>query len=241
MIEKYAYATVMGGQNYINCTLGCLSSFIRTKSKYPFIIFIAEDTIEKNTLENFINLIKEISPKIIIKKFTSKNFKNNLAFKFTLNKFEILNLINYEKILFVDADIIFFKNLDFIFKKYKNLGIKLAVNNIEFNHDFKEKYTKTKEAFTDDLNSKLKPCIDGEILLLKPNVNLYNLIHENYTNCLTDEDILFELFFDYLSKENIITIDRDKYYFHCRGEKLLSIFNSKDIQYIINNFLQTPN
>lgn len=238
--NKYAYATVVGGKSYINCTLGCLSSFIKAKSKYPFIVFIAEDMIEDKTLKDFIKLIKDISQKIIIKKFISKNFENNLAFKFTLNKFEILKLTGYEKILFVDADIIFFKNLDFIFKKYKNLGIKLAVDNIILNNDFKQEYIKIRKNFTNNLNNNLKPCIDGEIFLLKPNINLYNLIHTNYNNCLTDEDILFELFFDYLNDNNIIILDSDNYYFHSRGNKFLSIFNSKDIKYIINNFLQTP-
>lgn len=78
----------------------------KVESKYPLLVMIPEELLN-NPLSLKIDAIK------IIKCYKFKGCNNKYAD--TLNKFQVYDLIEYEKIVFLDADLIAIKNIDFLF------------------------------------------------------------------------------------------------------------------------------
>lgn len=79
-------------------------------SKYPLIILI-----DKKLLK--CKLIEDVEHYKIIDVVNFPVTENIVRYKFTLNKFHIFNLTEYDKILFLDADMFIFTNIDYIFEK----------------------------------------------------------------------------------------------------------------------------
>ena len=131
------YCTFVDNQLYLKETYAMLVSFLKTKSALPFYIIIPSDTIEINVLNDFQEKIKtiDINNQIFIIFDTDYLQFNGEApfegfdyvFSTTHNKFLSISLLNtYEKVLFVDSDIVLFKNMDSVFeseiKHFRTLG-----------------------------------------------------------------------------------------------------------------------
>lgn len=108
-MQKYAYATLLATDDYINMVLALYYSYKKSQSRYPFIV-IATDNLSEET---FYILNQENVP--FIKKpyleFDCPNCSSN-AFACTRNKFYCWSFTAFQKIMFLDADIIIRKNLD---------------------------------------------------------------------------------------------------------------------------------
>lgn len=105
MNKKYCYCTLLATDDYINLVQILYKSYLRTNSKYPFLV-IATNNLKPKTfkilLENSINFIKV--PYV--------EFSHKRTFALTLNKHYAFALTEYKKVMFIDADAIIFENLD---------------------------------------------------------------------------------------------------------------------------------
>ncbi len=112
--ESKAYVTVLTNKNYLLGVLILADSLDKILSKYPLYVLVPKNLsngVKKYLLKKNINII------------TMNNFSddviqrnNNLDYwKETLFKLKVFNLIRFSKIVFLDADMIILKNIDYLF------------------------------------------------------------------------------------------------------------------------------
>jgi len=109
--------------------------------------------------------------------------------KYSINKWQILKLTNYDQILFIDIDILPIKSS--FYKVFENATPGFLIKGLELNNKIIDKNKILKFGKSDDFNfescynfsSKLFKSIDAGIVLIKPNVNLYNEYFEFLKKC----------------------------------------------------------
>lgn len=157
-MENNCYMSLMTDIRFLPCIIKCHQGLEYVKSKYPYIVLIPEDN---PYMEEQVQKYNIKYKKIKIDVFqNTKDYYDE-----TINKFQILTYTEYDKICFLDGDLIVIKNIDNEFLKLTN----------EYNV---LKYYSTNNGIT------------GEIFITRTNKELYNIIksvHSFYTN---DEEIL---------------------------------------------------
>lgn len=107
---NYAYVTLATNVKYLHRALYLQASLERVNSKYPLIILISKDLLKYK-------LINDVKHYKIIDIINFSTTESIVRYKFTLNKFHIFNLVEYDKILFLDADMFILTNIDVMFEK----------------------------------------------------------------------------------------------------------------------------
>ena len=112
--RQKAYITVLTGRDYLDGVRVLKRSLDRTKPKHPFYVLLPDDigkdigdeleTEDINTL-----YISPLSNEIMGRDNKVDYWKN------TLFKLKIFDLTSFEKLVFLDSDMIVFKNLDHLF------------------------------------------------------------------------------------------------------------------------------
>lgn len=167
---KYAYVTLTTVEHYIYCIKRNAQRLQYLKSKYPLIVMLTDNLKENPNIH-----ILEEEPNIIIHFIPQLNFlekgiqpeKNNYITEYylqdMLHKFQMLSLTEYDKLFFLDADILLIGNIDKIF----DLNYDFGQNDFIFlaNKD------KTKNAF-----KYYEPL--GTLFYCKPNIETYNFLME---------------------------------------------------------------
>ena len=177
MKNKYAYCTVITQDKYIPCLIRQKQRMDYLGCKYPFIVLITEEIFFNN--EEIFNGILGIDFRIIeSKQFTVKD--GNYAD--TFNKFQILQLTDFDKVLFLDADAFFIDNFDYMFEKYE----------IEDRYNF---------FFFGDYRENDSCCtIDGTTFLCKPSDELYDYIFNKnirfFEKHMNDEQVFNKYFYN---------------------------------------------
>lgn len=169
-MKSYAYATIITKDYYLPFIIRQKQMMDYLNCKYPFIVLISNEISEntKNELSSYnitYKTIKKVS-------FTHENLNK---YKDTLNKFQCFNLIEYEKILFLDADIIISKNFDFLLEtiELKNTYFYLPIGNNECASSHEGHFY----------------C--SYIMLLKPSIDFFNKIISIATKNPCDSDEAF--------------------------------------------------
>lgn len=148
MEKKYCYATLITNEKYLHCIIRCKQTMEYFKTKYPFIALIPEGYNEmKLKLESNNILCREIK----VDKFCSAKTLYEPFYEDTINKFQIFNLTEFEKVCFLDGDVILAGNLDSKFDDFlPNEQVHL---------------------YTDYDNNQL---LTGMIFIVKPDSNFYS-------------------------------------------------------------------
>lgn len=150
-MNNYAYIGFLSTDNYLNGILILNENLKQLKSKYPFIVLcnknlslktyniLAEKNIEYKIIENEIqHLDKYLN-------------KQQPRWIYTLNKIEIFNLLNYDRCIYLDCDMLILDNLDYLF-------------------DLNETFI-SGSYFSPMTNS---PTPQSNILVYSPNFNIFN-------------------------------------------------------------------
>ena len=124
--DKCAFVFLMfGGDRYLMGILVAAYSIIRYKTKHDIVCMVTDDVPV-----SAINEFKKLNIKIkkipyleyeVKKRRMNKRYENWIAKSFT--KWNCLNLTEYKKILFLDADVFVVKPIDGIFKYKAPLGV----------------------------------------------------------------------------------------------------------------------
>lgn len=215
-----AYVTLLTDDNsdfIYNIILA--TSIIKTKTKYEIILLYTLDVpqYKLNILNNFYSKLIKVEHI----KTSQKVFNKNLSYFFT--KFQIFNLVEYDKLLYIDKYQYINQNIDYIFNLnypagfcYKNKFKRSHMFLIKPNEKLYEKTLK----IIDEVNLK-KKYMDKEILNL-----LFNKI-----NCFSS-NLDFQKYLrnnnNLLDKKNIVIID---YNFIIKPAKF---FGKKRLQNNIN-------
>ncbi len=209
-----AWVTFADNEDYLKCACALGLSLFNNNSIYPLIIMIpigifSNDQLDKaKLLTNNKNIIFKEMPYLLF------NSSRSLDFNSTLNKFLTLTLTEFNKVCFIDSDILVKKNIDYLFE-YNSPAF-------SFNEDKK---------------------ISGELLLFKPDINLFSLIMNltRHISFLSDEDMLeFLINNNFLKSPQYLKCRMHNHIFHDGGQpKIISKFlweqisniNLQDIEY----------
>lgn len=168
----YSWITLLASDNYIEGILALSHSLKLTNTIYPLIVLVTS-TISEHT----INILQKNNIQYIIINTLSFNQKNKNRWNITLNKFYIYNLTQYNKICFLDADIIIKHNIDYIFQF--NTPCFLSPR-----YDSFKRYSIFKD------NQLLNYPLRGGTFLITPSQkDFYNLLYLAET-CDDDEELL---------------------------------------------------
>ena len=164
---KYAYVTLATTESFLQGTKLLGYSLKRTQAKYPLVIMITE---------NLQHLIDE-NDGYIYKVIPYYSFRNGGRYKDTINKLQTFDLLEYDKILFLDSDRYVFQNIDDVFETYPQE----FYSSIRWRGGYKN--------------------VSGDLFLLTPTENKFNEIINNdkYMGCFDDEVILDDIYKDFVN------------------------------------------
>lgn len=108
-----AYVTVITNKSYVGGALVLIKSLELVNSKYPIHVIVPED-VDATVIEEFKK--RNITYYTLKRSNIVFSGENSIAYwQDTFFKLEIFNLCLYEKIVFVDADMVVLKNIDHLF------------------------------------------------------------------------------------------------------------------------------
>ncbi len=110
-----AFVTVLSTNNYYKGVIALFESIRKTNSKCNNFVVVVNETIHNHIISNFIDR----GYIVIKKKKLSFNFVHNTSYvnwKNTFDKFYIFDLVEYDKIVYLDSDMYVTKNIDELFE-----------------------------------------------------------------------------------------------------------------------------
>ncbi|AKR17416.1 P13 [Mocis latipes granulovirus] len=176
----YAYVTlVMLGDKYVPGALALGQSLLHSGTKHELVCMVTDDVSKKaiNKLSNVYNLIVTVSfvsykCGAMMTQRQKELYANWIDHAFT--KWRVFQLINYEKIIYLDADQIVVKNIDHLFQ----LPTPAMCFREEFNKVYKS-YTHGDRITPHDLKYFLKNLTSlaaTGTLLIQPNAETFECI-----------------------------------------------------------------
>lgn len=112
--EKCAFVSVMSTDDYLPGLLVLHESLISTNTKYPFLVLLT-----KNISPKVVSIIESqcISYKVIDKEINNPtDVERNHRWFPTYSKLNVFDQTQYEKIVYLDVDIIILRNIDELFE-----------------------------------------------------------------------------------------------------------------------------
>lgn len=112
---KYGYVTVLYGDNvYITGAVVLGFSLMKTESRYDRIVLVTPD-VTKHSIEILSQVYTKIVPIDYVKVNPNIFLDEKTRFRDVFTKLRCLDLIQYEKIIILDLDMIITKNIDHLF------------------------------------------------------------------------------------------------------------------------------
>lgn len=230
-MKNYSYVTLLSDDTYAYGVILLLESLKTVKSKYPLHVLVT-DEVSAPTIEILkqLDLTYEIvdtikTPNIILKHNYAINARFSGIWRNCFTKIKIFNLTQFEKIVFLDCDILILKNIDNLFNKpHMTAAIDGEYFNLYPNN----------------------PHFNAGCLVIQPNKedfnNLMNLINtlniDNYQNTIiADQELLniyyndwynkkdlhlnkyYNIFGPYIEEEYLDDIKKKAYFIHFVGRK----------------------
>ena len=240
-MNNYSYITLLTDDSFIFGIILLNKSLKDVESKYPLEVLVTSNVSKTilNVLDQIglkYSIIEPISNKDMVNynKKINPNFSRNWAY--ALSKFEIFNLIQFDKIVFLDADIMLLKNIDHVFE-YPHLTS--ALDGEYFN------------IWPDN------PHFNAGIMVIEPNkeeceklkVFAEKTIQEwNEPQCIADQEILnryyadwidkpelhlnkyYDVFGPYIEEEYVEDVKENAYFIHFIGRKPWRAFQKPDFE-----------
>lgn len=233
---NYSYITLLTDDSYIFGIILLQESLKEVDSQYPLEVIVTSNVSKSiiNILEQ-LNLRYRIVEPILNDKMLQYNRKKDSmlarTWAYSLTKFKIFDLIEYDKIIFLDADIMILKNLDKLFEKshmtsvvdgeYFNLWpenphFNSGVLVIEPKNENSENLFTFAEKIIEEWDSD--DCIaDQEIL---------NLYYSDWNNSLDLHlNKYYNIFAPYIQEDQLEDIKQNAYFIHFIGRKPWRAFN----------------
>jgi alpha-N-acetylglucosamine transferase len=157
-MKKYAYVCVLSTDNYLDGALILNENLRELNSKYELLCVVNDRLSEEsiNTLHRF-----------GIKTKNTRAIKTNMGigrWNYTFDKLNIFSLVEYDKIVFLDLDLLILKNIDHLFDWDSiaagldmpwhddefNSGVMVIEPNMDLYNDMIEKLYATKYNYTGD-------------------------------------------------------------------------------------------
>lgn len=153
-----AFITLLSSSDYLPGVLALQKSLMLVKSKYNLVCALTDDLIDLSPILKKYNIIVEIVPRLEYSTFIKKQYAESSVLN-TCSKYNILNLKQYEKLIYIDCDCWIKKNIDELFlKPNKSIAI---VDNLPMSCLF------VFSPKTHDINQFLKyeDMLDGDVFI----------------------------------------------------------------------------
>lgn len=113
-MNKKAYVTYLGTDDYLIGTLCLYSSLKSVKSKYPLLIMCSNKISASvfGVLSKFGLTYLKLEKTIVV---GAENKGKYERWNFTFDKLQVFNLTRFEKIVFLDSDMMLVRNVDHLF------------------------------------------------------------------------------------------------------------------------------
>ncbi len=136
---KNAYATILSTDSYLPGVLALFESIRRTNTKISDFVVIINQGIKNETIKKLkaSNIIVKIMPKIEATQEIKSINKSSPNWNYTFDKFNIFNLTEYDKVVYLDSDIYVDSNIDELFEK-PNMSAVIAGKSYPSNENWKE-------------------------------------------------------------------------------------------------------
>lgn len=171
MKKNYCYATLLTNEKYICSVIRCKQTMDYFHSKYPFLALIPQGSVRmKNILEKNNIICKEIE----LHSFQLPATKIDPYYDDTINKLQIFNFVEYDKICFLDADLFLSGNIDDEFDKFNS-----EKEDVRLYSDF----------------GKDGPAINGMIFILKPQSDFYSTKVLPLIDQYMDDEGIFRVYY----------------------------------------------
>lgn len=136
-MKNYAYVSVLGNNEFLNAAIVLIYSWKRTKSQYPFYLIITTEITEQNkeilrSIGYSLIEIEPYRPEIYKKQLAEcanldaisiHGRDTNIGWKHYFNMFYCWSLVQFDKICWVDIDVVFIQNVDDLFNQYGDFAI----------------------------------------------------------------------------------------------------------------------
>ena len=241
-MNNYTYMTLLSDDSYLYGVILLNKSLKDTNTIYPLEVLVTSNVSLPvlNILEQ-LNLKYNIVDALKSDEMTEFNCQINNRFAKTwhlcMTKFKIFSMTQFDKIVYLDADILVMKNLDHLFECPH---LTSALDGEYFN------------LWPDD------PHLNAGILVVKPDINEYNSIIKFATEnviqkwskmqCIADQEILnlyfkdwpsqqelhlnkyYDVFAPYTQEEQIEDLEQNCYFIHYVGRKPWRAFQKLNIE-----------
>ena len=117
-----AYVTLLSSKEYLVPILALNLSFKNTNSAYPLVVMVTDNIADD---KNLIKILEQEHIKYVIVPTLSysratltlinKDYPNNNTVQNTASKINMFNLEEYDKLVYIDGDSVFFQNCDQLF------------------------------------------------------------------------------------------------------------------------------
>ena len=117
--QKYAYTTVLSTDSYLPGVLALFESIKRTNSKVSDFVVIVNQGIKSETVNRLLEsgvTVKTMPRVNATQRIQSKN-KLFPHWNNTFDKFNVFDLTDYDKVVYLDSDIYVSDNIDELFEK----------------------------------------------------------------------------------------------------------------------------
>ena len=240
-MNNYSYMTLLSDDSYIFGIILLDESLKRVNTQYPLEVLVTS-----NVSAPILNILdqRQLKYKIIQPLKFDQLFKHNIAINnrfaknwvFTMTKFELFKMTDFDKLIFLDADIMVLKNLDHLFNKPH---LTAAIDGEYFN------------IWPDN------PHFNAGLLVIEPNIEEYNnlinfvtnfSIDSTTTTCIADQEILnayynqwitstdlhlnkyYNIFAPYIQDNQVEDIKQNAYFIHFIGRKPWRAFHKLDTE-----------
>lgn len=175
MSNKNAYATILSTDSYLPGVLALFESIKRTNTKISDFVVIVNQGIKEETINRLKEngIIVKIMPKIEAPQEIKGKNKLFPHWNNTFDKFNIFNLVEYEKLVYLDSDIYVSENIDELFEK-PNMSAVIAGKSYPSNKHWNELNSgvmviEPKEGIREDLIKHMEKMSKRKRILKKPN------------------------------------------------------------------------
>lgn len=173
-MNNFAYITYLCDEKYLPGIIALTNSLKIFKCNYPIILMITDNV----NLENFKNINNVIIKKVEKIIYNGKNsildrYKNNSWMMFT--KLNIWKFVDYDKLVYLDADTIVLENIDNLFNNNELSAVLGGSEMLKYNG------------------------IEAGVLVVKPNMNMFNnllsaLNSDKYDLKMSDQSFINDYF-----------------------------------------------
>lgn len=194
-MNRYAYITMINTDSYLKGAICLNESLKKVRSKYDLYVLITDEVSleSQEILKKFkINVIKTKEKINIPKWVIDRNVNENMShWNNSFDKLLVFELVQFEKIIFLDSDMYVIENIDNLFDKNHMSGVILGKS---FPDSYYGNWTRT-------LFSSGLLVIEPQKKIIDEFVQCFDKI-QNTKGCLGDQEILWEYFKEWpLQKE----------------------------------------